>query len=516
MMKPNNTENTQRVLREEGRYSLKREIGWYDSFCLSYADVGADVYIALGVTAMFAAGGTPLAFIIGSLLYVSIGLAYAELASTYPLAGGAQVYAMRAFNDLLGFLAGWMLMLDYVIDIALFTVAATGYLGFMCTFILSARVELLPGVKFPSVGLVAIAIILLLMAVNYVGIKPSARFTAILVTINLFITAIILTLGYLLTWNFEKFISDLGILGGTVISEEVSYTGFLNWRFENFLYGLTLAMSSFIGIETIAQAAEETKAPRKTIPKAASLAIMAVIIGVIGYSVLGLGVLGWRGLAKAQFNPVAAIAEKIPIVGIYIASFVAAMGFMITVASANTGVIGVSRLAYSMGKFLLLPRKFYRVHPRYRTPTQVIIIFSVISIAIVLWGMLQPNILVFISSLYNFGALLSYMLVLASLIVLRNTDKNVIRPFKVPVNIRLKGKKRELEIPLPIMIGLIGIACMWSLVIVYHSYVRILGTLWIAIGLLVYYMYRKAMKIPLRSILGREMLAYREVDEYYK
>src|SRR5713101_1320847 len=97
--------------------ALKRDVGWYGSFAMGYADVGADVYIALGLVALYAGGRAPLAFLVAAITYVSTGLAYAELATTYPYAGGAHIYSMKAFNDLAGFVAGWAVMLDYTVDI---------------------------------------------------------------------------------------------------------------------------------------------------------------------------------------------------------------------------------------------------------------------------------------------------------------------------------------------------------------------------------------------------------------
>ncbi len=490
--------------------SLKRGLSLYSLFSIGYADVGADAYIALGVTAMFAAGGTPLAFLIGSILYICIGLAYAELASTYPYAGGASVYAMMATNDLIGFLAGWLVMLDYVIDIALFSVAAAGYLGFVFPWLLKSSLPTPLGVSLSMIGIAAIAIIAGLVIVNYIGIKPSAALTVILVTGNLAILSMVLGLGYTTTWNFEKFVTNLAEIGGDFISEEVGYTGLLSVRFENFLYGLTLAMSSFIGIESIAQAAEEAEKPYKNLSKAAGISVIMVVVSVLSCSILGLGVLGWRGLAEAQFNPVAAIVERVPIIGSHAAMLVAIVAFAMTVASTNTGVIGVSRLVFSMGKFLLLPRWFYKVHPKFRTPTRSILMFSAIAIVVVLWGALQPNILVFISSLYNFGALLSYILVLLALIILRNDDRKTKRLYKAPGTIIVRRNGKIIELPILGIIGLIGIGSVWLLVVIYHTTARIMGFTWILIGLIIYSIYRRRINLSITSKFGREMLGIKE------
>ncbi|MBS7626964.1 hypothetical protein KEJ51_08050, partial [Candidatus Bathyarchaeota archaeon] len=85
-------------MSHEEEHSLKRDVGWYGSFCMGYADVGADIYVALGLVAFYAAGASPVAFAIASVTYICTGLAYAELASVYPYAGGAHIYAMKAFN----------------------------------------------------------------------------------------------------------------------------------------------------------------------------------------------------------------------------------------------------------------------------------------------------------------------------------------------------------------------------------------------------------------------------------
>src|SRR3989442_4193573 len=95
---------------------------------MGYADVGADVFIALGLVALYAGGRAPLAFLVAAITYVSTGLAYAELATTYPYAGGAHIYSMKAFNDLAGFVPGGALRLDFTVDSAPFSLTPAGFL----------------------------------------------------------------------------------------------------------------------------------------------------------------------------------------------------------------------------------------------------------------------------------------------------------------------------------------------------------------------------------------------------
>src|SRR5215467_11245971 len=110
--------------------SLRRAVGVWGSFTWGYADVGADVYVALGIVMFAAQGATNVAFLYAGLVYVMVGLAYTELAAAYPMAGGGQFYVLRGLGDFWGFVAGWAVLLDFTIDIALFALASAGYLNF--------------------------------------------------------------------------------------------------------------------------------------------------------------------------------------------------------------------------------------------------------------------------------------------------------------------------------------------------------------------------------------------------
>src|SRR5579883_3524468 len=109
---------------------LRRAVGPWGSFTWGYADVGADVYVALGIVMAAAQGGTNVAFLFAGLVYVCVGLAYTELAAAYPFAGGGQFYVLRGLGDLLGFIAGWAVLLDFTIDISLFALSSAGYISF--------------------------------------------------------------------------------------------------------------------------------------------------------------------------------------------------------------------------------------------------------------------------------------------------------------------------------------------------------------------------------------------------
>jgi APA family basic amino acid/polyamine antiporter len=476
---------------------LKREVGWFDSFAMGYGDVGADIFIALGIVALYAGGAAPLAFLIAALIYLSIGLAYAELAPTYPYAGGVQVYALRASNALLSFVAGWAIMLDYILDLSLFATAASGYLKYLSTWVRAPSIQISPGLNISSLGLIASLLIAFLIVINYVGIKYSASLISGLVIIGLIVQVSILAMGFLTKFNANLFLSQLMQLGNPKRLADVEYFDFLDMGLNNFLYGLTLAMASFIGIESIAQAAEETRKPYKWIPKAVKLCVSAVILFILLFSVLSIGVLDWRVLGSSYENPVAVLVSRFPVIGEQFSMLVALTAFLLCLASANTGLIGVSRLTASMGRFHLIPKWFYQIHPRFRTPVRTIIIFGIIGLLLAL-----PGDIPLLASLYNFGALLSYMLLMISLLLLRSREREVYRPWKMPFSIKLRDKgEYALEIPILGLLGLVGTTAIWILVVLLHPAGRLFGFIWMAAGITLYIAFRKLSKKP---ILGRE------------
>jgi len=488
-------------LSNEGEeHALKREVGWYGSFAMGYADVGADLYVAIGLVAFYAAGASPIAFAIASITYVCTGLAYAELATAYPYAGGAQIYSMKAFNDIMGFVAGWAVMLDYTVDIALFSIASAGYLSFFFPALHSSFAVSIVGLNFEIsyVGLVAFVMVLGLLLLNSVGIRESSAFNELLVSVDIVVESIILVTGALLAFGFALFLSQIADFGAPSEFANIVYVmPSLGTQTQNFIYGITLAMTSFIGIESIAQAAEETKRPQRWIPRANKLSIISVVLFAVGLSTLSMSLMPWQDLAASQADPMAAIASRIPYIGHFLGPIVALTGFTICYVSTNTGVIGASRVVFSMGRFNLMPAWFYKVHKRFRTPVRTIAVFGLIGAAMALLGELH-----FVADLYNFGALLSYVIVNISLIVLRNKEPDAYRAWKLPGTLRIQILGKTILVPVISVIGAISTGAMWSFVIGFHAEGRIVGTIWLAIGVVGFIAFRRSRKM---SVLGNEV-----------
>ncbi len=477
----------------EGAY--KREIGWFSAFSMAYGDVGANVYIGLGVTFLYAAGAAPLAFLIASLAYVAVSLAYAELGPTYPYAGGVQVYTLRASNSLVSFLTGWALMLDYVLCVSLFASASAGYLLFIFPELKGLEVEMGP-LNLQGLGLFASLIVLFLLIVNYIGIKYSAWLIDAIVIIDLvFSIIVIFAMGYITAFNPQLFTEQVTILGNNKMLAEVSYLPNLEISTTNFLYGITIAMASFIGVESIAQAAEETRRPHKWIPRGAKLAAVVVPLYVILLSVLASGSVNWTVLAASVEDPIATLVNHYPVFGGGLSLLIAMVAVLVTTASSNTGVIGVSRLTTSMGKFGLLPNFLYKIHPRYGTPTRSIVIFGTVGLLLASLGNIP-----LLVSLYNFGALFSYVLLMISLIVLRNKERDVYRPWVLRPSIKIRRNGNLIELPVLALIGFLAISAILMIYLLLHAVSRIAGTLWMLAGIATYLGYRKlVLKKPVLS-----------------
>ncbi len=484
-------------LSDQQRTALKRDIGWIGSFAMGYADVGADIYVALGLVAAYAAGWAPIAFLIASITYIATGLAYSELATAYPYAGGAQIYSMKAFNDFAGFLAGWLVMLDYTVCMALFAIATTGYLTFFFPFLISTTISIMIlGQVFTvgAIGLVSFVIVLLLIAVNIKGIKESSSLNIMMVALNVLVLSLVILLGLGLSFNVNLLVFQFSINGAPSQFGHISYIWSSNYNEQNFLYAVTLAMSSFIGIESIAQAAEETKRPDRTIPRATKMSIIAVIVFAVGLSALSLGMISWTTLRSNLEDPVSALVASIGVIGPILLPVVAFTGFAICLVSSNTGIIGVSRVVFSMSSYGLLPEWFSKINSKTRTPVRTIIVFGAIGATMALIGALD-----WVADLYNFGALLSYLMVNISLIVLRQTDRDTHRSWKIPLSVKVPFRGSRYEVPLPSVVGAIACASIWTLVVIFHPIGRLLGLVWTSVGVLIYGMYRHRTGRPFLS-----------------
>jgi APA family basic amino acid/polyamine antiporter len=466
---------------------LRRDVSVWGSYMWGFADVGADTFVALGLVMAYAQGAANLVFALAGIVYIMIGLAYTELASAYPVAGGGPYFCLRGLGDFWGFVAGSALLLDYTIDIALFATASSGYLNFFMPFVIGRSIEsfvtnvgLFHNVN-PVWCLETLFLIGILIWLNVKGIKESSFLNEVIGVIVILTESALVIIGFLFAWR-----PDLLALQWK--------TQFPSWN--NFMYGSSLAIISFVGLESISQAAQETRRPATIIPRTSLTLIFTVFIFAVAFSTLGLGVLKWQDFAQNVDNPVAVLAHVLPFIGFAAGPFAAALGALILFISANTGVMGASRLAYSLSQFNIISSWFDKVHPRYRTPVRTILIFSVIGVIETILSFLTPSAMHTLGNMYAFGATLGYTMVFIALIKLRFSDPYSPRPYKVPLNIRFRYKGGKVNIPILGIMGMLGVATILVEVVWTHSIGRIAGPAWILLCFLYYVWYRKSQKLP--------------------
>lgn len=466
---------------------LRRDVTVWGSFMWGYADVGADIYAALGLVIAHAAGAAPLAFMLAGIVYIIIGLAYTELASAYPVAGGGQYFTMRGLGDFWGFVAGTGLLLDYTIDIALFSVASAGYFNFLVRLAtgldpVKYTISFGPIHGFQFIYCIeSLVLILVLIGLNIKGMRESSLLNEILGAADIFMESGILICGFVFAWHPELLVSQW-VHSFPSMSE--------------FAYGSSLAIISFVGLESISQAAQETRRPATIVPRTSLTLIFTVFIFAVSFSSLSLGVLNWEVFKAHVGDPVATLAHALPYVGLIAGPLSATLGFTILLISANSGIMSVSRLAFSMSRYNMMDTWFNKVHEKYLTPVRTIVMFSGIGILQTLLAFLTPSAMDTLGNMYAFGATLGYILVFIAMVRLRFSDPYTPRPYRMPMNLKIKYKGEEISFPVLALIGILGVSTILFEVIWTHKIGRIAGPSWVLLCLAYYYWFRKRNKLP--------------------
>ena len=480
---------------------LIRTLGTGGLFSIGYADVGAGIFLALGLVALHAGYATPLAIGVAAIAYALTGLTYAELSSTYPMAGGSATYARAAFGDGISFVAGWMLCLDYLVTSAIFSIPAVGYMSYFY-----------PPLKEPLwLGVGAMLILAGLVALNTIGIRSSVRFTLALSILDIASEIALITLGLVLVL----------IPSGALFSWPGKFnlgTSFPGPRWDQFVQGITLAMVSYLGIEAVAQAAEETKVAGRTIPRATMLTVTVVTVIYLLVSLVSVNLVPPLDLSgKWKNDPLSGVANSLPVAGWALAIWISLLGASISIIGANAGIIGSSRMLYAMSQYKLLPGKFGEIHSRFRTPYISILTFGLGSILLVgfstminLGDSVDP--LVLLGSLYNVGALIAYVQAHLSVIITRNTDREHFRPFRIPWSIRFMRRREEWELPILPLAGMLITGAIWVAVIATHELGRLLGVVWVLMGMGIYIYFRRRNNLPVWKRADVEVSNPRRVE----
>ena len=343
---------------------LERVLGVNALFSTAYGNVGSSIYYALGLVAALALGLTPIVFVLTGALFYCTATTYAEATAMYPEAGGSSLFVRRAFNELWSFFTAWAQMLNYVITIAISAFFAAGYFGGVVggDFLDSTKGGIAVG----------IGLILVLALVNVRGVKDAVAVNVVLAVVDFLSQLTLVVVGAVLVLDHEVLLRNLDFFGTAP-----------TWQ--DFLIAIPVGTVAYTGIETISNMAGEARDEARTIPASIKRVMIAVFTIYFTLPWIALSALPVRcdaqgtcttllGVAKEDggyaSNPMLGIVEAMELGALQAAAelYVGILAVTILVAATNAGVLGVSRLVYSMGMHRQMPDGMRRLHPRFRTP----------------------------------------------------------------------------------------------------------------------------------------------------
>jgi APA family basic amino acid/polyamine antiporter len=464
---------------------LERVLGVNALFSTAYGNVGSSIYYALGLVASYALGLTPVVFVITGFFFFCTAASYAEATAMFPEAGGSSSFARRAFNEFWSFFAAWSGMLTYTVTIAISAFFVPHYIGGVFEFASALR-------HGPGDTIAACVVIAVLAAVNVFGAKESTGINVTLAVVDFLTQLLLVLLGAFIILSPEQLVDNVS-LG---VAPE--------W--DRLLLAIPIGMLAYTGIETVSNMAEEAKDEATTIPAAINrvrIAVFAIYFTLPAVALSALPVTREGGTYQTQLglteedggfagDPVLGVVKQMDlgifqhVAEVYVGLLAATILFLAT----NAGIIGVSRLVYSMGIHRQMPDALRRLHPRFRTPWIGIIVFAAAAIVLILPG--QETLL---ASVYSFGALLSFTMAHAAVARLRATRPDLVRPYRGPGNVQIGGY----DAPLFALVGGGFTAIAFVVIVVLNPQVAAIGTGWLLVGMLVFAAYRRRQGLDLTS-----------------
>src|SRR4051812_3100860 len=475
--------------RRPKHQALERVLGTGALFSTAYGNVGSSIYYALGLVAVLALGMTPVVFLISGLIFAATAATYAEATAMYPEAGGSSSFARHAFNEFWSFFAAWGQMLNYIITVAISAFFVPHYLGVFFPALHHSPGDIIGGIVVGA----------LLGALNVVGVKEAAGLNIFLALADFATQLVLVVVGLVLVFSPHTLIHNIHLGTFPTVS--------------NFLIAIPVGMVAYTGIETISNMAEEARDFGRTIPRSIAGVVIAVIAIYAFLPSVALSAMpvinGHTELAdKFAGDPILGVVKSMNLGGIQHAAeiYVGILAATILFIATNAGVIGVSRLTYSMGQHRQLPEVLRRLHPKFRTPYIAIIVFGAIAIVTIIPGQAD-----FLGKMYAFGAMLSFTIAHISVIKLRIKYPDAERPYRGPGTIRIAGH----DMPLFAIGGGLGTGIAWVVVTVLNLSTLIFGTAWLAIGILTYIVYRHNQGLTLTQtakVVVPKPIVEREVE----
>jgi basic amino acid/polyamine antiporter, APA family len=453
---------------------LERGLGVPSLFVAAYSAVGFSIYFALGVVADRGLGLTPLIFLVAGLLFGLTTLTYVEGGAMLRERGGSSSFARHAFNELVAFIAGWAILIDYLIVVALAALSLAHYLE-----PISADFGK-PGLELPIAGLV-IAAVCVLNVFNITG-RGRQPHLAALALADLFLQLAVIVVGVFAVMHPDRLTDQLEL--------------FTHPSFKDIVYAAVVAMLAYAGIEAASDLAPDIKVSRRDLKRVATVGAVAVPLVYAGMAAIALMALP---VVAGPHGPETALGNQWveePVLGVVSAfhphGLAEAMRWMVMIVAvpvlfwaANTSMLGVSRHIYTLAINRQIPSWLGKLEKRQATPYVAIAICGLIA-----FGLTIPTNIKLLAGIYAFGATLAISIAHLSIIRMRVGQPDRRRPFRIPWNMAW-GKA---QVPIPALIGFVLSGLAFLSVLAYHSTARWVGLGWMAFGLTFYVLYRKVFE----------------------
>jgi basic amino acid/polyamine antiporter, APA family len=465
--------------------TLKRGLGSPALFGIVQGFIAASIYFALGLVIQAALGYAWIVFIVAAIFFGFVVLSYVEGASLHQERGGATIIARYAFNELASFIAGWAILLDYILLMAITAFATTDYVAVIFTPLSGGVAEFL----FGAAVIVGVA----WLNIRGAGSKRYERF-AFVVVFDLILQTTIVILGLLIVLNPDV-LTNPASLGGTPSAKDL-------------VFAFTLTLVTFAGVDASSGLAGQVAVGRKGL-KRLMTARMLAFIPYIGVSLVAISALPLSDLrhggpddyVDAPMLGVAAAFDPQWLADV-LRILIGISAFAILVIACNAAMLGLSRLGYSLALNRQIPSAIGRLHPTRATPVVIIVVGALLAILLLL-----PADVEFLASIYAFGATISFTIVHLSVIRLRWLEPDRDRPFKIPLNIRI-GRG---DLPVTAALGAVLSFAALVAVITLHGDGRWAGAGWMTFGIVLYVAYRlsegkpilKRVTIPERALTRR-------------
>ncbi len=453
---------------------LNRGLGVPGLFVAVYSAVGFSIYFSLGVVADRGLGLTPLIFLAAGLLFVLTTLSYVEGGAMIRERGGSSSFARHAFNELIAFIAGWAILIDYLIVAALAAISVPHYLE-----PISANLSE-PGWEIGVAGLVIVSACLL-NVLNVTG-RGRYRWLAMLALADIALQLAVIGVGVLAVLHPDRLTDQIHL--------------FTDPSVKDIIYASVIAMLAYAGIEAASDLAPDIDVKPRDLKRIVSLgAVMVPLVyaGMAAIALMAVPVVAGPAGPETALGGEFVEAPVLGVVSAYHPAWVAdAMRWVVALVAApvlfwaaTTAMLGVSRHIYTLAINRQIPSWLGKLNSRYATPHVAIAISGVIAI-----GLVAPTDVKLLAGLYAFGAMLAITIAHLSILRLRVTQPDLPRPFRVPWSISWRGAR----LPLPTLFAALLSALAFLSVLAFHDRARWVGGGWMLFGLLFYVVYRKGFE----------------------